>query len=52
MKPSIGRIVHYVANDGRHAPAVICEVYLDDVVALSVFQHPTKFFECPARRRG
>ena len=48
MKPSIGRIVHYVANDGRHAPAVICEVYLDDVVALSVFQHPTKFFECPA----
>lgn len=40
MKPSIGRIVHYITPHGVHLPAMIISIPHDDTVALHVFQHP------------
>jgi len=37
MKPSIGRIVHFVMSDGKHRPAIIVEVVTDEAVNLTVF---------------
>lgn len=44
MKPSIGRIVHYVLastdsprNAGEHRPAIITRVWSDECVQLQVF---------------
>jgi hypothetical protein len=37
MKPSIGRIVHFVASEG-HAPAIITRVFSDTCVNLRVFR--------------
>lgn len=38
MKPSIGRIVHFVQN-GVHYPAMIVKVWTDTCVNLLVFQN-------------
>ncbi len=46
MKPSIGRIVHYVARDGTHLPAVIVEVQtVRGRCALNVLNHPVHAHE-------
>lgn len=37
QKPSVGRIVHYVNKKGIHRPAIIVEVWSDEVVNLQVF---------------
>lgn len=38
MKPTIGRIVHYVsANSGEHFPAIISRIQ-GDVISLHVFE--------------
>ena len=45
MKPSIGRIVHFVTNEGDHLPAIIVKVlpvakdHPGDLVALRVFSY-------------
>ena len=44
MKPSIGRIVHYVTKHGKCRPAIIVDVVDaigNDVVNLHVFTDPT-----------
>lgn len=38
MKPSVGRIVHYVAN-GRNYAAIISTVHADTCVNLVVFEY-------------
>jgi hypothetical protein len=38
MKPSIGRIVHYVDPDGEHFAAIITGVWTDHCVNLVVFE--------------
>lgn len=40
MKPSIGRIVHFVVADGLHRPAMIVSAFDGDVVDLHVFKDP------------
>lgn len=37
MKPSIGRIVHFVQQDGVHLPAMVISVAKDTAVNLLVF---------------
>lgn len=44
MKPSIGRIVHFVVdygNEGKIAPAIITQVWSDTCVNLRVFYDGT-----------
>jgi hypothetical protein len=38
MKPTIGRIVHFVDDDGSEWPAVITRVFSDTRVNLQVFR--------------
>ncbi len=38
MKPSIGRIVHYVLANGEHRPAIIVRVWSDVCINLLVFR--------------
>lgn len=38
MKPSIGRIVHFVDPSGAHLPAIITCVHSDTCVNLKVFR--------------
>jgi hypothetical protein len=42
MKPSMGRIVRYVNEEGVHLAAIVTYVYTDDdeCVDLTVFQRP------------
>lgn len=44
MKPSIGRIVHYVGGDGQHCAGIITRVWSDTCVNLSVFVESEKLF--------
>jgi len=37
MKPSVGRIVHYVQQDGTHLPAMVVSVHHGDKLNLLVF---------------
>lgn len=37
MKPSIGRIVHYVTAAGKHIPAIIVAVWSETCVNLRIF---------------
>lgn len=37
MKPSIGRIVHFVDAEGEHCAAIITRVWSDDCVNLIYF---------------
>lgn len=37
MNPTIGRIVHYILDDGQHRPAIIVRVWEDGRVQLQVF---------------
>lgn len=37
MKPSIGRIVHFVNENRQHRPAIITKVFNDTMVNLNVF---------------
>jgi len=45
MKPTVGRIVHYVLREGRntgeHRPAIIVRVWTDTTVQLQVFTDKT-----------
>lgn len=38
MKPTIGRIVHFVDTDGGEFPGVITTVHSDTLVSLQVFR--------------
>ena len=40
MRPSIGKIVHFVMPNGKHRPAIIEEVWTDNCVDLVVFIGP------------
>lgn len=42
MRPSIGRIVHYVDN-GKHCPAIIIDLNLNDTVDLVIFKDPNRW---------
>ncbi len=48
MKPSVGRIVHYVlssgTNKGEHRPALVVRVWSDVCVQLQVFTDATNDF--------
>lgn len=35
--PSIGRVVHFVMPNGQHRPAIVVQVWNEDVVNLQVF---------------
>lgn len=37
MKPTIGRIVHYVYGEAEHRPAIIVHVWSPETVQLQVF---------------
>lgn len=37
QKVSIGRIVHFVNKKGAHRPAIVVEIWSDEVVNLQVF---------------
>lgn len=37
MKPSVGRIVHYVNTQGEHCAAIVTRVFSDTCVNLTVF---------------
>lgn len=38
MKPSIGRIVHFLELNGRHRAAIISDVHSDTIVDLHIMQ--------------
>lgn len=41
MKPTVGRIVHFVLDEGKHAgehrPAIVVRVWSDDLINIEVF---------------
>lgn len=50
MTPTIGRIVHYVVENGSHRPAVIVAVHGHLTVDLHVFVDPTNDGLIPFQR--
>jgi hypothetical protein len=40
MKPSIGRIVVYVLNTGRHRPGIVTDIYASGNVNVQLFLEP------------
>lgn len=37
MKPTVGRIVHYVNENGEHCAAIVAKVWSDTCVNLTLF---------------